>query len=630
MYTITFYSFKGGVGRTMALVNVAAQLAKMGRKVLMVDFDLEAPGLETFERLRPRQPHPGLVEYVTEYMSSKRSPDVRDYIYSAGKIGKKDGQLWVMPAGRRDRDYHLALARLDWRKLYDDCEGFLFFEDLKAQWEQEYKADYVLIDSRTGHTDVKGICTRQLPDAVVMLFFPNEQNLVGLRAVCQEIRREREHGLEKDIRLNFVASNVPDLDDERGLLCRRLKAFTNDLEISRSIPRLKRLVIHRHESLEMLEQPVFVLQRPRSRLAREYRRLVRSLIMENPVDAEGALFYLQGMERDRELQRVWPSERFTTAEDRLRQIASQFADNPIILRRLAWFHRGRGELDVALRRFDAALQARPNWPIALYERGRCRRQVHDKAGAAEDLLQYLRSPDYFPSSMMEADRDGLHRLNDAMTALRELIDVSFETYLQGLASPSVQENSSFTSPAGADIWLNSAAEYLLRERRWEDAIPYLETMVPEWIKRSSSKDFTQDLLPYWQGEREWYLAMAYWGHTGNLRSDLCSQAREHLLEAVGHYEKIGAENCQRLSLLHWGIGDTDRASVFLDRALEESGSAGLYRGVSEWTFQTASVHEFRQHCEEQGRMIRGEPIRPAFLGSPLTSRAGGEATALPD
>src|SRR5579871_890684 len=109
MYTITFYSFKGGVGRTMALVNVAAQLADMGRKVLVVDFDLEAPGLETFERLRPPEPRPGLVEYVTDYVRSKRSPDVSKYIYHVkGKIGEKNGQLWVMPAGRRDRDYHLA------------------------------------------------------------------------------------------------------------------------------------------------------------------------------------------------------------------------------------------------------------------------------------------------------------------------------------------------------------------------------------------------------------------------------------------------------------------------------------------------------------------------------------------
>ena len=42
----TFYSFKGGVGRTMALANVAALLAKWGYSVLVVDWDLEAPGLE--------------------------------------------------------------------------------------------------------------------------------------------------------------------------------------------------------------------------------------------------------------------------------------------------------------------------------------------------------------------------------------------------------------------------------------------------------------------------------------------------------------------------------------------------------------------------------------------------------
>jgi MinD-like ATPase involved in chromosome partitioning or flagellar assembly len=53
MYTITFYSFKGGVGRSLALANVGAHLALTGRKVLLVDFDLEAPGLDTFSKLDP-------------------------------------------------------------------------------------------------------------------------------------------------------------------------------------------------------------------------------------------------------------------------------------------------------------------------------------------------------------------------------------------------------------------------------------------------------------------------------------------------------------------------------------------------------------------------------------------------
>src|SRR5690349_15015464 len=45
---VTFYSYKGGVGRSMALANVAVLLARRGLKVLVVDWDLEAPGLERY------------------------------------------------------------------------------------------------------------------------------------------------------------------------------------------------------------------------------------------------------------------------------------------------------------------------------------------------------------------------------------------------------------------------------------------------------------------------------------------------------------------------------------------------------------------------------------------------------
>ena len=45
---VTFYSWKGGVGRTMALANVAIQLARKGHSVLAVDWDLEAPGLNRY------------------------------------------------------------------------------------------------------------------------------------------------------------------------------------------------------------------------------------------------------------------------------------------------------------------------------------------------------------------------------------------------------------------------------------------------------------------------------------------------------------------------------------------------------------------------------------------------------
>ena len=45
---LTFYSYKGGTGRTMALANVAWILASNGNRVLSVDWDLESPGLHKF------------------------------------------------------------------------------------------------------------------------------------------------------------------------------------------------------------------------------------------------------------------------------------------------------------------------------------------------------------------------------------------------------------------------------------------------------------------------------------------------------------------------------------------------------------------------------------------------------
>ena len=65
---VTFYSFKGGTGRTMALANVAWILAANGKRVLVADWDLESPGLHRFfqpfldaevgEQARHRRFHP--------------------------------------------------------------------------------------------------------------------------------------------------------------------------------------------------------------------------------------------------------------------------------------------------------------------------------------------------------------------------------------------------------------------------------------------------------------------------------------------------------------------------------------------------------------------------------------------
>ena len=66
---VTFYSYKGGVGRSMALANVATLLSQWGYRILMVDWDLEAPGLD---RILQRLLSP------IRYRSAVRSRQERD------------------------------------------------------------------------------------------------------------------------------------------------------------------------------------------------------------------------------------------------------------------------------------------------------------------------------------------------------------------------------------------------------------------------------------------------------------------------------------------------------------------------------------------------------------------------
>ncbi len=200
--------------------------------------------------------------------------------------------MWVMPAGRNDDNYSSRLSHIDWAALYEQHDGFVLFEDLKAQWRQLLAPDYVLIDSRTGHTDVGGICTRHLPDSVVILFFPNEQNLRGLKKVVQDIRGEAAPPREKKIELHFVMSNVPDLDDEDLILASRLREFETTLKMGEPLA-----VIHRYDSLALLNQTVFTRERPRSRLAREYVELTGRIVGANNEDREGALRFLHSLRR---------------------------------------------------------------------------------------------------------------------------------------------------------------------------------------------------------------------------------------------------------------------------------------------------------------------------------------------
>jgi hypothetical protein len=185
---VTFYSYKGGVGRSMALANVAVLLARRGLRVLAVDWDLEAPGLERyFSYFQIDTANAGLLRMFIDVDNEPRL-SYRDYLWTIDV--EINNPIAFLASGReQDSEYSKSLANFNWGAFFKKGGG-RFIEALREQWREDF--DIVLIDSRTGLSDTGGICTIQLPDIVVAMFTANHQSLYGVRDVIRLAQRSRQ------------------------------------------------------------------------------------------------------------------------------------------------------------------------------------------------------------------------------------------------------------------------------------------------------------------------------------------------------------------------------------------------------------------------------------------------------
>lgn len=187
---ITFYSYKGGVGRSMALANIAFELGKRGKKVLIIDWDLEAPGIERyFSTFQSKKREEGLL-FLLNALANNKSPNYREFVWEIKIMPEK--YVYLLPSGREKdpHSYSKILQKFDWNTFFSENNGGLHLENLRNQWKDEY--DYVLIDSRTGLSDASGICTILLPDILIPMFTANYQSLFGIRDTVNFIHNARQ------------------------------------------------------------------------------------------------------------------------------------------------------------------------------------------------------------------------------------------------------------------------------------------------------------------------------------------------------------------------------------------------------------------------------------------------------
>lgn len=210
----TFYSYKGGTGRSMLLANLAWILADHGKRVLVIDWDLEAPGLHRYYRPFLDDPEltdtPGLIDHFTEFIEFAHIQSSLPASPSEGGNARPWHEPWIrlernavaldhsfenggvlefIGAGRQSASYAARVSEFNWKEFYDKAGGGILLEAIKQHLRSEY--NYILIDSRTGLSDTAGICTVQMPDELMVCFTLNRQSIFGAAATAESAARQR-------------------------------------------------------------------------------------------------------------------------------------------------------------------------------------------------------------------------------------------------------------------------------------------------------------------------------------------------------------------------------------------------------------------------------------------------------
>lgn len=180
---IVFYSFKGGVGRTTSLAYVALQLAKIGKRVVVIDADLDAPGIGVLFKQEYGRSGLGLMDFLIESKFADYALD--DYYH---EFKPKEGEpIIVFPSAKIDSNYLEKLSRIDMEPEWDSFP----LEKLLVSIKLKLSPDFILIDGRAGLSDSSGLLLNGFANLHVLFGTVSEQSWKGIEYVINRLGKQR-------------------------------------------------------------------------------------------------------------------------------------------------------------------------------------------------------------------------------------------------------------------------------------------------------------------------------------------------------------------------------------------------------------------------------------------------------
>ncbi len=209
---VVFATLKGGVGRSTALTVTAADFARRNRNVLVVDLDLEAPGLGNLLLDNDGTPEFGVIDYLVEDgIGGVADSDLRSYVASSKLTEPGGGRVDVLPAlGLRSlRHPENVLQKLSRAMIEDVIDGRTIpvseqISTMISRIAERQQYDAVFIDSRAGLAELAAPAVLGLGATVLFFGTAQKQTIEGYRALFAALQllaqRDRAQGRDAEWR----------------------------------------------------------------------------------------------------------------------------------------------------------------------------------------------------------------------------------------------------------------------------------------------------------------------------------------------------------------------------------------------------------------------------------------------
>ena len=247
---IAVQSFKGGTGKSTITANLAVTLAQLGRRVAVIDLDLEGPGLHVIFGVGDGEVRATINDVLQGSVLIQNAA-----IDLTSRLKLENGCLLFCPAGHKlEEILSIVDTGFDLPKFKSVLEGLA----------AEFRLDHILIDSHPG-IEKDTILSMAVCDVVILISRVDQQDMFG-SGVMREVAAQ----LSKPVVLilNMLPTNVG--EREASKIGERLAQLFN-LEVLTALP-------FNSDVFENLSRGVFVLERPKDPLTKRFTELAQKML----------------------------------------------------------------------------------------------------------------------------------------------------------------------------------------------------------------------------------------------------------------------------------------------------------------------------------------------------------------